>query len=326
MFAEDSRTENYLTGRGAKWVYTNKVTVGDLVPGWDLQNAGRAQAIVESAVEEYTNRTKAGSVAPSPVLLTTDTGFEVLDGVQRITMANRLNATSFSAYVVTTDSRKMATLIRIMINKMLGGAPETSEWTRAQAIEHLIIQGGMSVEEVAEEGGWSKAVVQDELTCQSWAFAVRCIGGPEKMHKYVLKSCAGSGRLADLQIAPEPIAAFFNNLTACNFTNGHTEPYIQEFFAVKQKPKAGLHKEYTKNLETFLGDPEVDTRLNGRTPHRLPGEVELGRVLKTAETVTGKLLKKKQPIGYMDEYYQIWNRVDKNLKSLAKIKMARTGK
>ena len=319
MFAKDSRAENLLTHEGSKWRYSNNGSYEKLIPNWEQTNLGRSQATIENIVLEYAARTEAGSSAPAPILRPTSKGLEPLDGVQRLAAERLLGTTKFSYYHAEFDSDLIAKKIRIMANHLLAGHPEPAQWTRRQAIDILIIQpgrDGMSVAEVARMGGWPPRDVEEDLVFLNWAFAIRCIGGPQTLNKGVILNIDKAAHMDDLKIATEPIAGFCNDLKRGRFTNGDSGEYIDEFFDVNRKNRKALHTQFTRNLERFREDPDIQARLDGRQPKRLTPEVELLRSLKAARTASNKAIASGTSIPYMEEAFQIWNQVDKNLKTI----------
>lgn len=318
MFTKDSRQENFLTQKGGQWKYSNNVTHDDLEPNWDYVNLGRSQVQVEQAIAEYCQRMDAGSAAPAPILNKTPRGLEVIDGVQRLVAAHRRNTTRFSAYIVETDSELLVRRLRVFANHLLQGHPEPTEWTRQQAIQVLIIEGKMSVAEVAEEGGWKVKDIEEDKTYLDWSFAIRCIGGPQKLTKGVVLNIADHARMDDLQVAPEPIAEFCNCLKRGRFSNDDSQPHIVEFFDVNRKNRRRIYAQFVQRLEEFNDDPEVQTRLTGRKRSGQSSEIKLRSQLKSSRTVTEELVSAGAQINFMAEFFQIWNQVEKNLKTIEK--------
>jgi hypothetical protein len=317
MFTKDNREENFLTQFGVPWKYTNRVTWDMLTPNWDAINWGRSRPKVEEAILEYAALMEIGSAAPAPILWAKKSGHDVLDGLQRLGAEQLMGATQFSAYLIQTDSSQLARAIRIFANlRLQGGHQDSAQWTLRQAIQLLIVEGQMSVEEVANMGGWKKHAVEKEQMICAWGFAIRKIGGPEQLSKGIIMNIDKSAHMDDLTIAPEPIAEFCNDLKRGRFTNGDSGEYIDDFFDVNRKNRKTLHKQFTKNLLDFHSDPEIEIRLRGRQPKRLTAEVELIRALKAARTASNKAIASHGSIPYMEEAFQIWNQVDKNLKAI----------
>jgi hypothetical protein len=320
MFVRDNREENFLTKMGVKFKYSNSITFQQLVPTWEDQNQGRSKSRVEEVVLEYAARTEAGSNAPAPILRTTAKGLDPLDGVQRLGSEKLLGSTNFSAYIVETDSNKLALSIRIMANHLLAGHPEPVEWTKRRAIQMLAIENDMSLEEVARLGGWKIADVQEEHKAMTWGFAIRCNGGPDQLPKGVLLALDENAKMDDLRVATKPVVEFISDLKVGKFSNGDSKPHIERFFAVNRKDRKNIYEQFEKKHEEFRNDPEIKARLEGRKRCRLTPEIELRRILKTSLATAEKIQKNKHHIPYMEEFFQLWNQVRDTLSEIAKNK------
>lgn len=322
MFAQDTREELFLKQMGAKFSYSNKLRKEDLAPKWDVINLGRSQATAEKVIDEYHRRMQAGSPAPAPILRHTSKGLDVLDGVQRLCAEFRMGSTHFSGYVVKTDSDLLAHMIRVMANSLLQGHPEPADWNRMQAVQLLIIDGGMSAEEVARMGGWLKSDIQKDADYLRVDFQIRCIGGPQAprgLSKGIVLNIKDHAQENDFKMAGKPIAAFCHDLKNGRFTNGDSEPYIATFFdEVNRKNPKRIHEQFVRQLEAFHKDPEVHIRLEGRRSSPLNAETKLLRQLKSVRTVTKELLHARVQLVYMDEFFQIWKQIQDDLRLLEK--------
>ncbi len=127
--------------------------------------------------------------------------------------------------------------------------------------------------------------------------------------------------------SPEPIVEFCKDLKRGRFSNGDSASHVEAFFAdVNRKVPKGLHKQFTRRLEKFREDSEVRTRLEGRKPSRPTAEIHLRSTLRTAETVSSRMVTSGEQIPYLEEYFQIWNRVERNLKAIQKASKAAKNK
>ena len=315
MFAKDDRTEQFLNHLGVKWKYTNDLEYAALRPTWDQANLGRSRARVEDAMLEYAERTKAGSSPPAPIVRVMGRQLDVLDGVQRLGAGQLCDETRFSAYIITTDSELMARTIRVMANHHLnGGYGEPAAWTRRQAVELLVIQGGMSPEEVSRLGGWKLADVVDDRAYAEWSLRIRQIGGPE-LPKGIVLNIASHAQPDDLSKAPKPIAAFCDSLKRGKFTNGDSERPVREFFDGVQRKKGRLHEEFSERLERFNSDPDVQAHFERRPNPRDPA-TKLLAALKTAKTVVESLAKQRCVITYPEECFLILHQIEAGVKEL----------
>lgn len=318
MFCKDSRQENFLTQFGVKWKYTNATTFEQLAPTWEQANMGRAQAKVDAVILEYAARTEAGSSAPAPILRKSSRGYEVLDGVQRLCAEKFLGTTMFTAYVVETDSDLMATQVRVFANHLLAGHPESADWNRKRIVQLLVIEGGMSIDEVARIGGWKAKDVEEEKLAMDFGFAIRCIGGPEQLPKGVLLTIAANAKMDDFKIASVPIAEFCSDLKRARFSNGESEGYIREFFGINRSNRKTIFEQLQRRLEKFRDESEVRARLAGRGPQRRQPDIKLRSAMKVVLTITEEFLRVGENIVYLDEFHLLWNQVDTNLKHLGR--------
>lgn len=315
MSAKDERTEQYLTRMGVKWEYVNDLTYDKLVPLWDGVNLGRSRVKVEEATIEYGIREQAGSIPPAPILRDTHEGLEVLDGVQRLMAKQLIDCTRFSAYVVTTGSDLLARQIRVMANHVLnGGHGESAQWTRRQAVQMLVIDGGMSCEEVARLGGWNVKDMEEDRTYLETDFTIRSVGGPEGLSKGVVLNVAKYATKCDMKKAAKPVAEFFQDLKRGRFTNGDSDPYIKAFFDVRRSKE--VYQQLTDNLASFRRDPEVVTRLEGRKPSKRLPDGRLRWALKSALSVSSELVAAEEEIRYIDEFFHLLNQIRTNLQTL----------
>lgn len=316
----DTRQETFLTQVGADWTYTNKVSEAQLKPGWE-RNIARPRNKVEEAIINYGVLLESGSPAPAPILRETEAGFEVLDGVQRISALILLGVTEFAAYVVTTDSDKLARTIRVIANHRLQGHPEPAAWTKAHAVDMLCLEDGLSVEEVARLGGWKVPDIKKVKERRITSFAITSIGGPSTGNKGLsfgtVDAITEASHLDDFRKASKPIAEFCHALVKGRFINGEWQPLIDNFFKVNRK-RGKLHEQFDHNLERFMQNPEVMTRLEGRTPSRRRGETQVIAALKAARSIVEKAETSQVPIHNMDEAYNIVRQIRQGLERIHK--------
>lgn len=318
MFVTDTRAERMLTGFGVQWTYSNDISIDDLAPDWDRHNKGRRRATNDDAIQEYAKRTEDGEQAPAVVVLKRQDGkFDVLDGVQRISAAILLGVTRFSAYVVTTDSESVSSIIRVLANRKLSGIREDPQWELRTAIQELIDHHKHSIDEVARWLGVPKDRVESEKRYMDWSFEIRRIGGPQQMKKGIVEQIAEHAKLHDMQAASKPIAEFLHDVNNAKFTNGESAPFIERFFdGIVRKGKAKLFDQYNERLDAFRSEPEVVTRLEGRQRSRLTAEIKLRRALKSCLTEARNAVKSGEDIRYVEEFYHLWNQVQKELRRL----------
>lgn len=311
MFTTDTRTESFLTQIGVKFVYTNNLRISDLPRGWDVSNAGRPVAIRDEAVIEYACLMESGSAAPAVIVHKADS-LVVLDGLQRLVAAKEAGFTRFSAYLVECDSEDFLVAIRVLANARLQGHAERPEWTKRNAVQHLVIDRGMSAEEVAKMGGWRQSDIERIATILDWGFTIRCIGGPQSLPDGIVSKIATLTTKEDMSIARKPIAAFLNVIDKAKFTIDDATPYLEEFLRPASKPTA-----YEDRLESFMKQPEVDIRLHGRSSPGLSCGVNLRRTLKAAIGIVDQVVENGDSLPYVDEFFRLIRQLEDRLRSLA---------
>ena len=326
MFTTDSRTENFLTAIGVKFEYVNGLLLpGDFAPGWNTENIGRPIAIREDAVIEYAALMEAGSSAPAPILQNTESGYRVLDGVQRLSAAELQQETRVSAYVVSTDSEDILASVRVLANARLQGRAEPAEWTRRRAVEVLVVQRGLSHAEVAKMGGWKATDIKRIAEAIQLQSRISNVGGPELPDIMLTELRPHLDRRSTLEQATEPVVGFLNTLKQSRIAVADAAPYIGSFFAALPK-NANPYTTLVERLEEVHSDPEIKSRLTGRQCTELPKDVVLLRTLKTAETVLETIITHGERVANVDEFFRIVDRITKQLKSIAPNKKPQTAR
>ncbi len=326
MFTTDSRTENFLTSLGVKFEYVNGVRLPeDLANGWNTENIGRPVAIREDAVIEYATLMSAGSAAPAPILWKSESGFRVLDGVQRLSAAELNLTTRISAYIVQTDSVDSVASIRVLANARLQGRAEPAEWTRRRAVEVLVVDRRLSHAEVAQMGGWKVSDIKRIAEAIELQVRITNAGGPELPDAMLSELRPHIQESAVLEQATDPVIGFLNTMKKSRISVSDAMPYIDSFFAGLPKA-ANPFREYSKRLEELHDDPEIKSRLTGRQSTELPKDVVLLRTLKAAETVVDAILTHGERVPNVDEFFRIIDRITKQLKAIAPNKKATTAR
>ena len=321
MFTTDSRTERFLDSLGVKWTYTNDLHFSQLAPGWAEKNLGRSEIRIDAAIREYGLLMDRGSAAPAPIFWHNPTSkwYELLDGLQRLLAEHERNASIFSGYVVNTDSAVMVLQIRVLSNyRLQGGYQESSEWTLSQAIMQLGDDGSLSLEEIAAAGGWAASTVRDKKQCMDTGFAIRSIGGPEKLPDSILRIISKHAERADYAVAWTPVADFCNDVKRMKMSADEAEPYIEQFFSVSRN-KGDLYRQFSKNLEEFHEDDDIATRLadpNRRRYQPMTSEGRLLKSLKAALTTAENVRDSRESIPYIEEYFQFVGKIRKVIQEI----------
>lgn len=315
MFTKDNRTENFLTQIGVDFSYTNNLTFPDLLEGWEKINLARPVPIREDAVEEYATLMMGGSAAPAPIVCKTKMGHDILDGVQRIAASQLSGATRFSAYVVKSDSVDVVSAIRVLANARLQGRAEPSEWTRRNAVKVLVIDRGMSVEEVAQMGGWRPSDVAATARVLEWSKTIESIGGPE-LPDVMLITISKHVCEKDLAKSPRAIAKFLQLIKSARLSTSDAEPFIEDFFRPITKASK-IHDIYQQRLDAISQSPEIDARIKGRKSQGPTPDVNLRKSLKSAVTILQQIESSGDGIVYVDEFFKLVNEIEDLLHKLS---------
>jgi ParB-like chromosome segregation protein Spo0J len=317
MFTTDSRTENFLTALGVKYEYLNGVRLpDDFREGWNTENIGRPVAVREDAVIEYATLMESGSAAPAVILVKTDEGYRVLDGVQRLSAAELQQTTRISAYVVTTDSEDALASIRVLANARMQGRAEPAEWARRRAVEVLVIDRKMSPAEVARMGGWKPADIKRIAEAIEIQERISIAGGPEFSDAMLAELSPHLQASSVIDQASVPVVGFLQTLKQSRMSAADAAPFIATFFAALPK-SANPHKTFSDRLEEIHEDPEIRSRITGRQSVELPKDVVLLKTLKSAETVLDHALTHGERVPNIDEFFRILDRITKKLKEIA---------
>jgi len=316
LFMRDTRTESFLKQMRVDFKFTNQLTVGDLVANWRKVNLSRPRPVIDDAVFEYAALMESGSLAPAPILYKTPNGYSILDGVQRIVAANELQGVAqLAAYVVTCDSENKLAAIDLLANARLQGRAEPMEWTRKRAVEVLVVQRGMSIEEVARMGGWRKSDIQAIVNAIEWNNEIQSIGGPE-LNAKLIGVVSKHVSKEDLRVSGGPAADFLKVVKGANFSSEDAEPHIKDFFQPVVK-KSKRHDTLKDRLKSFKAEPEVQVRLCGRKGTGLTHDVNLRRAMKTVITVLEEVKKSGDSLLYVDEFFKLSGEISERLHALA---------
>ena len=313
MFTQDNRTESFLNQVGVKYCFMDDIKISILPDGWDNTNHGRPVSLREDAVIEYGTLMESGSPAPAVIIREDSKGtLTVLDGIQRLAAARISGFTRFSAYVVSTDSEDTAEAIRVIANARLQGHAESSEWTKRNAVQRLMLDRNMSAKDVATMGGWKASDLERLAKVLDWGFQIRCIGGPQKLSDGIVQQIANATTQEELRKGSIHIAEFLNTLLKAQFSSDDAGPYIEDFFLPASKVSA-----YKNRLKEFIETPEVETRLHGRTSSGMSVGVKLRRYLKSVIGVLDTAIQNGEDLQYVDEFFKLAKQIDQRLRKLA---------
>jgi hypothetical protein len=311
MFAKDNRTENFLTGLGVTFRYTNAIKEKDLIEGWEKNNLARPVNIREEAVLEYATLFETGSLAPAVIVAKTQKGYRVLDGVQRLIAVRMCKYNKLSAYVVETDDEDTLVAINVLANARLQGRPEPAEWTRRRACEVLVMDRGMDVHVVATWGGWQPWEIERQVKTLRYKRAVAACGGPD-LSDACANMLAQRVSVEDIQTTPEPIVRWLRIAKKAKYSASALEAHAEAMFRPTNKKTA--HATYSKRVAVFENDEETQARLKGRKGPAMRKDIVLKRTLQTALEQIRKLV--DPPIN-IDEFFRLINKIEGELKALS---------
>jgi hypothetical protein len=298
---------------GVKYRYTNDMRTEQLIPGWDNSNSGRPVVKRDEAVLEYAALMEAGSAAPAIIMHSSG---RVLDGIQRLAAAMCAGFTRFSAYVVECDSEDLLAVIDVLANTRLQGHAEKPEWTKRNAVQKLIIDRGMSAEEVAHLGGWRPSDLHRLAKVLQWGFTIRCIGGPQKLSDGIVDKLATLTTESEMRASAKPIAGFLNCIENGRFCTQDAIPYIEDFFRPVTK-KSKSCEIYQIRLDEFKNDEEVHTRLHGRAKQAIGADVNLRRSLRATLSIIEGIIEDGEELKYIDEFFRLVKKIDSRLHELS---------
>jgi hypothetical protein len=279
MFTTDSRAENWLTYNGCKFTYEDSVKYSELHEKWRENNLGRPKDMDPEAILDYGCRMEAGSPAPAVILMPAKGGYIVLDGVQRLSAAENLSATTFAAYVLNPrTSLSKQHLVRCTASSQINGqhTPE-KEWILSSTVRLLYFTDHCSPEEIARGCGRTVEKVKEEIRYQRTSDMMQSVGydagGPllGNRKRWLVAKIGNLADVTDWQAAPGPMREFLHTVEKCNFRNGDADEPMEAFFQINRSAKKNRHVQLTNRLNEFKKNPEVKTRLGraGKKKHHM---------------------------------------------------------
>jgi hypothetical protein len=173
----------------------------------------------------------------------------------------------------------------------------------------------MSVEEVADMGGWRVSDIKSLKHSMEWQEAIRSIGGPQVSGK-MANVISEYTTKQELRHAPKPIAEFIEMVQKAKLSAEDCTPFVEQFLAPVAKNKK-KHAVYTERLEEVKDDPEIQTRLKGRKSTKIRRDVSIRKSLLAAKGTLDKAIEAKEKIHNVDEFYGLLNQIRDRLKKVA---------
>jgi len=288
MFTHDTRTENFLTSLGVKFEYSESVQMHELRPDWQVANLGRKEAIDDDAVAEYGMLMEQGSPAPAVIVIKGQRGYEILDGVQRISGADLIGATSFAAYIISSRTKlRTQRMIRIAANARINGqhTPDKT-FLLSQAVEILYFTDSCSAEDIGRCIGRKTDDVKREIRFQKTSKLMTKVGFSGRLSKHIISKVGEHAQQDDWSKAAGPLREVCEVLETCKFRNGHADEIIEEFFDVKRIKSKDRAVQFGSKLATLKEHPEIRIRMDGRM--RRPNIDNILPKMRAAATVVKK--------------------------------------
>lgn len=291
-FTTDERTVNYLKRIQLPFKFYAKIKIVDLCPDWKLNNAGREVPIDEDAVCEYADLMEHGSPAPAIIVIFTEKGVEILEGVQRILALELVGGTDFAAYVVPRDtSLPNQRLIRVTANAGIHGdhAPARG-FTLAQSVAILYFEHNVPIEQIALASLKRPIEIEKEILYQTQVRLIKDAGYSgfltnRQTSKWLVTEIAKNSDPNDWVIAPVPCCAFLHLLDDCRFANGQSTRVVKTMFDIDRSVGANRYVQLTENLEKVRELPEVSQKL------QKPRKSQLDKLLPEVKSVKSILQK-----------------------------------
>jgi hypothetical protein len=274
MFTHDTRTETFLNSLGVKYEYDEAILIDELHPDWRCRNLGRKDPVDDDAVLEYAMRMESGSPAPATIVVKHPTGFEILDGVQRISAADHCNFTRFAAYKVSPRT-KITTqhMIRHGANtRICGGHTPDIAWALQQAVETLFFVDDCSAEDIAQLMARRVEDVREEIRYQKTLRYVMSVGYNGRLSergtggKWFLSQVGLYADVSDWSMAPGPLKEMIELFDKCKFKNNSGQKeMLENFFKVNRSPKQNRAAQFGNKLKELKRDPLINNRLKSKT-------------------------------------------------------------
>jgi hypothetical protein len=210
----------------------------------------------------------------------------------------------------------MVSAIRVLANARLQGRAEPSEWTRRNAVKVLVIERGMSVEEVAQMGGWKPSDVASTARVLEWSKTVESIGGPS-LPDVMLITLSKHVCDKELHRSPKAISQFLHLIKQSKLSTADAEPFIELFFSPIAKSSKS-HEIYMQRLEDIESSPEIEARIKGRKSTGMSPDINLRKSLRAVVTILDGIAESGEGIAYVDEFFKLVNEIEDRLHRFSK--------
>jgi hypothetical protein len=291
-FTEDSRLENWLKLRGVKYEYREQMRFDQLDSNWFSVNQGRPDSVPkdEALIEKYASAMDQGAIFPSPIIAKSVTGYEVLDGCQRLCAAELCGQTMFNAYIVKSDNPSIRASIRICANSVLNGTAPSQDWTVGKIVDVLYEQYNFSAVDCSQWSGQPVKKIEVEIASRDAARWLRVQGVDTTVkpanQKAFLAAFSKSFPLLDRAKLTRELPGLVKQLQSVKANNDEAVHLLEECAKVDRSTKAPLEMQVRNRIIEVMGRPEIQARMSGpRTLHPIDNVVRgLASALTTMRT------------------------------------------
>jgi hypothetical protein len=272
MFTQNQTTENFLTSFGVKWEYQTDVRYEELASDWNVVNHGRpeSQPIDEELIEDYAQAMENQNLFPAPIVIETNTGYEILDGTQRLT-AGELNGFShFNAYVVNKRIKpETRQALRVCANNRTNGKRPKEAFTIKRIVDTLHEQQRRSVKECSVMAGVAEKKLQDEVDARKGKHLLKRLGvdaetKPASNVQFQRKFARDIAPVLDDQPRTQKEmrgAIVVMQKLKCN--NGEGEMLLDRYAGIKTKKGTAKATQIKSVTEAIKQEPDFGRRLRG---------------------------------------------------------------
>lgn len=269
-FAENSLTSNWLKRMGVKFEYKEHVRFSELTPNWAVINQGRPDSAPkdERLIERYADAQNQGAVFPAPIIAKTSTGYEILDGTQRLCGAELCGQTVFNAYLVKSDVPSVRASIRICANGVLNGTAPSQDWTISKVVDVLYEQHDFSAADCSMWSGQPVARIELEIQSRDAGRWLRCQNIDTTVKPANQKGfLACLARLAPGTVRPSLVKELpdvVRALQSVKANNNEAEHLLEQILGdLRKDAKGGLANQVRSRLSEVMERPEIRQRMTG---------------------------------------------------------------
>lgn len=330
MFTCDSKTEHYLRAMGVQFEYCEEVAFDEFAEAWYTVNRGRpgSMALVQDAITTYAEMMLSGSAAPAVILRRVGGRYEVLDGIQRSRAALQAGFTYCAAYIVRC-TENTATKIRMAANlRLQGAAPVDAEWAICTLVEHFMINGNDSAQDIAMACGRTGAEVEKvyrRLKVRNEISALFDGKTAPHLKAAVYDEIAKVSDAKDFSEGGDAVRQFVGVLDKCKFANGEAIEHVRHFFGIKRRGSVSRDTSLKSKLREIKQHPIVARKLSGNGK-KLEDVENVNSRLRALETVVRDYVKKDCDLDDLDivrAWDASWHEIGRLLRQKCSTKVRR---